>query len=671
MMKKSFYLLRLGLITTVALLLVNCTNTSRVIQQPTSKFTSSKPALKLPYKDAGLSERQAAAHLLDRLAFGARPDEVDKVVKIGVERWVESQLSQSAQNLRLTEKLAPLKTLTMSSAEIVATYPNPGILLAQAYRDGIISRDDTLKANRAELRRKIMDYYRKEGVRAQRELISEMQAQKILRAVYSENQLEEVLTDFWFNHFNVSITNNKARVHVFSFERDAIRPHVLGKFRNMLGATAKHPAMLLYLDNAQSSAPEGAPTTLSKNLERYRQNPFAAKRMDAAMARQRTEIEKMKDELPDVIKQQLPKRGINENYARELMELHTLGVDGGYTQKDVVEVARALTGWTVFPQGKRAERLHELIERGKWIGVVQEGDFLFRPDAHDAGEKHILGVTFPAGGGKEEGEKVLDMLAAHPATARLIATKLARRFVCDEPPTSLIEKLTQTFMQTGGDLKAVMRTLVESPEFWSKEARRAKIKSPFEYVVSALRALDADISSTRELARWSEKQGQPLYAYQAPTGYPDRAEFWVNSGALLNRMNFGLRLALGRIRGVKFDLLALNHNHEPESLEEALNIYAVRLMPERDLSETLRRLMPLIKNPDFAEKISRAAPPLLPKQAEPQDTSEAMAFNSALIQEFLSDDPESDNNEQAITSKHAALANVVGIILGSPEFQRR
>ena len=631
-----------------------------------------QPTLKLPYREAGLSEREAAAHLLDRFAFGARPGEVEKVMKMGLERWVEMQLHASLPSPKLTEKLASLKTLTMSSAEILSTYPNPGVLLAQAYRDGIISRADTAKENRAALRRKIMDYYEKEGVRPQRELISELRAQKILRAVYSENQLEEVLTDFWFNHFNVSITNNKAKGYVLLYERDAIRPNALGKFRELLGATAKHPAMLLYLDNAQSSAPEGAPTTLTQSLQRYQRNPLIAQRLEAAIAAQKMEMETLQNELPDIIKQLRPKRGINENYARELMELHTMGVDGGYTQKDVVEVARALTGWSIYPRGKRAERLRERLERSKLLGVIQEGDFLFRPDMHDAGEKHILGTVFPAGGGKEEGEKVLDMLAAHPSTAKFIATKLARRFVCDTPPPSLIERLATTFLQTNGDIKAMMRVMVQSPEFWSKEARRAKIKSPFELVVSALRALDADVTNTRELSQWIEKQGQPLYACQAPTGYADRAEFWVNTGALIARMNFGLHLALGHIKGVKFDLLALNQYHEPESIEAALRTYAALLMPERDLSETLRLLTPLVQNPNFVEKISTSLPAASAKQTDMPERVEGLPFESDFIRELLGEETvASQDAVPALTSREVTLASVVGMILGSPEFQRK
>ncbi len=636
-----------------------------------SSKNTATASLKLPYAEAGLTKRQAAAHLLDRFAFGARPNDIDKVVQMGLENWLMAQLNNAEPSPKLNEKLAAFKTLTMPASEIAALYPNPGILLAQAYKDGVISKSDTASANRAELRRKVLEYYKKEGVRPQRELIQELLSQKLLRAIYSENQLAEVLTDFWFNHFNVSITKNQAKGFVLSYERDAIRPFVFGKFREMLGATAKHPAMLLYLDNAQSSAPEGAQTTMTQTLNRYRKNPIAARRIDDAIAKNDAMNKEMQNEMPELLKQFIPKKGINENYARELMELHTLGVDGGYAQKDVVEVARALTGWTVFPRGKRAEKLRERLERGKAVGFIQEGEFLFRADAHDAGEKTILGVTFPAGGGKEEGEKVLDMLAAHRSTATFISTKLAKRFVSDAPPKSLIEKLSRTFLETSGDLKAMMITIAESPEFWSKDARRVKIKSPFELTVSALRAVDADVSNTRQVSRWIEKQGQPLYAYQAPTGYPDRAEAWINTGSLLNRMNFGLNLALGRIKGVKLDLSALNKNREPESAEDALKTYAALLMPERDLSETLRLLTPVIRDPQFAEKIAKAIPPAQPSKKPAMQSLDGLPFDEALIREFLADDDSTDEPTQAMTSKEAELANIVGTILGSPEFQRR
>ncbi|MDW8020306.1 MAG: DUF1800 domain-containing protein [Chloroherpetonaceae bacterium] len=661
---------RLALLVLSAVTLC-CTALPTVSERSSSGALSVSPyyrtTLKLPYREAGLSDREAAAHLLDRFAFGARPGEVDAVVQMGVEKWLEQQLEAKQKSTKLDEKLAQFPALAMSNAEILNTYPNPGLLLAQAYREGLISQRDT--ANRAELRRKILGLYRKEGVRPQRELLDILRTQKILRAVYSENQLEEVLTDFWFNHFNVSITDNRARAFVLSYERDAIRPNALGKFRTLLGATAKHPAMLLYLDNAQSTAAEGASTTLSQQM---RQSPLFAHRRQRAMVERKAEMKAMQDKLPDAVQRRFPKRGINENYARELMELHTLGVEGGYTQKDVVEVARAFTGWTVAPRGKRAEPFHTRIEQAKALGFLEEGDFLFRPDMHDAGEKVILGTVFPAGGGKEEGERVLDILASHPSTARFISTKLARRFVSDSPPKSLIEKLTKAFLETDGDIRAMVRTMAESPEFWSKEARHAKIKSPFELTVSALRAIGAEVEHTRDLARWIERQGQPLYACQAPTGYPDSAAAWVNAGALLNRMNFGLQLALGRIQGISFDLLALNGYHEPESLEDALRAYAARLLPERDHSETIRRLLPLLQQPDFAEQLSK----VVPNMPMPRFERNGMKWrDETVVQDWISEETDESQIAPAESGENrptaSAVAKVVGLILGSPEFQRR
>ena len=250
--------------------------------------------------------------------------------------------------------------------------------------------------------------------------------------------------------------------------------------------------------------------------------------------------------------------GVNENYARELLELHTLGVDGGYSQHDVIGVARALTGWTFYPaRPDRRKPFDELLQYTDALGVVHDGAFFFRPDWHDAAPKTILGVEFPAGGDLVEGHRVLDLVASHPSTAHHIATKLTRRFVSYDPPSDLIDEVALTFEETGGDLKAMLRTLIASPAFWSEEARQSKIKPPFHFAMSALRGLDAEINRTRALANWLERLGQPLYAYAAPTGYPDEASAWISAGALLNRMNFSLSLARGKIAGVKFDPITL------------------------------------------------------------------------------------------------------------------
>ncbi len=632
------------------------------------------PSAKLPWREAGLSERQAAAHLLDRFAFGARPGDVDRVVEMGLAAWLEQQLQGGLPDDEVARRLADFHSLGLSPRELAETYVSRGVVLREAQRAGAVSRDemarpedgsgkDAARADRLDGagRREIMSYARDQGYRPLRELVGETMAQKLYRALYSENQLSEVLADFWFNHFNVSITDNQSRSHLLGYERDAIRPYVLGSFREMLEATAKHPAMLHYLDNARSVAEEGARTTFDLDRARGRgrsggRNTGGIFGIDPEMRRQ--------------IEQRRP-QGLNENYARELMELHTLGVDGGYSQQDVVEVARAFTGWTAYPPGQARRQVERRIQRARRFpeaGYVFEELFFFRADAHDAGKKTILGQAYPAGRGIEDGLQVLDTLAAHPSTAHHLATKLAVRFVSDEPPERLIDRLAKSLAKSRGDLRQVMRTLAASPEFWSEEARRGKIKSPFELAVSALRTLDADVYQPRPTVEWIQRMGQPLYAYQAPTGYPDKAEFWVNTGSLLHRMSFGLQLATGRIGGVRFDLGDLNHQRQPESLSDALATYVPLLLPERDPTETLRQLEPVIHDPELARKIEQAAPV---DRAEITDSfdewdtdmlSEGGGRRRGRLQRARPTASQIDNGP---------VAQVVGVILGSPEFQRR
>lgn len=586
----------------------------------------------LPYRQAGLTERQAAAHLLDRLAYGPRPGDIDRVVKIGLERWVDQQLAGNLPDPpTLTARLKSMPAMSLSAEQLVEKYPPLPRVRQEAMQAGVITKDDKEDLGNKAYRQKLIRFGIERGYRPARELNQQLVSQKILRAVYGQNQLSEVLTDFWFNHFNVSLTDNQCRLQIFSYERDAIRPRVLGSFRGLLGATAKHPAMLLYLDNAQSTASKGATTTLDDKME---QLPPGLQ----VQARQKAE--------------QLKKRraqGINENYARELMELHTLGVDGGYTQKDVQEMARILTGWTVNPAviGRKLPQL----ERAKRVGAVIDGSFLFRPDAHDSGTKVVLGRTFPAGRGLEEGEQALDLLATHPSTARFVTGKLARWFVSDNPPASLEKRLAATFQSSRGDMRQVMRTLVYSPEFWSAEARRSKIKSPFELAVSSLRALDAEVAPSRELYDWITDMGQPLYAYQAPTGFPDRSENWVNPGLLLTRMNFALSLASRQVPGVKFDLARLNGGKQPENVSQALESYARVLLPERDHKSVIALLGPKVNDPEFARKVAEADKP---------------ATEAPVI-----DEEAPRRSRKARTGPVGPVAQVVGIILGSPEFQRQ
>ena len=625
---------------------------------PESMPSSSTETLRLPWRQAGLDPARAAAHLLDRLAYGARPGEVARVAALGVDTWVADQLQGDLPDSRIESILAGFGTLRLSSRETSERFPSVGRLLREAEAEGILESEDFADGEiDAATRARVLTFAREQGYQPTRRLLGELMAQKLIRAVDSENQLVEVLTDFWFNHFNVSLTDDDARIHLPAYERDAIRPHVLGSFRAMLGEVAKHPAMLFYLDNARSVADDEAPKTFER--ERFLAERRAARGVRHGGMRGRFSLPRRTSE-----PEENPNRpsGLNENFARELLELHTLGVDGGYTQFDVTEVARAFTGWAAYPPTLRPEierRLAQARRLPAEAGFLFEESFLFRADAHDAGEKRILGRAFPAGRGLEDGLEVLDLVAAPPATARHLATKLAVRFVSDEPPAALIARLESVFLRTDGDLRQVMKALVESPEFWNPAARRAKIKSPFELAVSAVRALGAEITDPRDLITWIGRMGQPLYAYQAPTGYPDRADAWVNTGSLLNRMNFGLHLATGGVSGTRFDLSALYGGREPESLDEALRIYAAILLPERDIEAVVTQLESVVRAPELSRKLENAIPPRNPPSVSWEDS-------------LLPDDsPTPRRRGRREMVEMGPLAQVVGVILGSPEFQRR
>jgi uncharacterized protein (DUF1800 family) len=460
---------------------------------------------------AQMTDSQKALHALNRLTFGPRPGELDQIKKIGVERWIEQQLHPESipENPVLLEKLEPLDTLRLSTKAMLRKYPSQQMIKAMAEGRMPLPED---KETRAAVQTAIERYRRRQEAAATatpesrpaspalRRFLNaparDLTEAKLLRAIYSNRQLEDVLTDFWFNHFNVYLNKGADRFLVTAYERDVIRPHVLGKFKDLLLATAQSPAMLFYLDNWQSAAPGMI-------------RPFAPPKQRKA--------------------------GLNENYGRELMELHTLGVDGGYTQRDVTEVARCFTGWTI-----RQPR--------------QGGGFFFNPRMHDRGEKHVLSFTIPAGGGLEDGLKVLDILAKHPSTARFISKSLAVRFVSDNPPGELIDRMAATFTKTDGDLREVMRVMLSSDEFWSAANFRSKVKSPLEMVASAVRAVNGDVENAQRMANLMKTLGEPLYLKIEPTGYSNRGADWLNSASLLARMNFANSLALGKIAGVKVDL---------------------------------------------------------------------------------------------------------------------
>jgi uncharacterized protein (DUF1800 family) len=469
---------------------------------------------------------RTVTHVLNRLGFGPRPGDVERVQAMGLGAYIESQLQpERIRNEALEARLdADFETLAMSSREIFDKYIQPATMLrreqqkqqaqkAPAPRPGsepMMSGEAPAPAAPPPTPEMRM------AQAQQRNVGAELMQAKMLRAVLSERQLEEVLVDFWFNHFNVFVGKGQVRQYLTEYEREAIRPHVLGRFRDMLGAVAHSPAMLFYLDNFQSATPN-PPVVLNENLARRLSDP----RLTPEQRRQLAErLNMQKRQL-----QQRPQRGLNENYARELMELHTLGVNGGYTQKDVIELARILTGWTIDrPQAG--------------------GGFVFRPQMHDTGTKVLLGVSF-APAGEMEGERALDLLATHPSTARHLAYKLAQRFVADEPPAALVERAAETFRTTKGDLRQVVRVIVTSREFFAPEAYRAKVKSPLEFVASAVRATGASVVNPQPMVGALQMLGMPLYGCQPPTGYSMTADAWVNTGALLNRMNFAVQLMAG------------------------------------------------------------------------------------------------------------------------------
>jgi uncharacterized protein (DUF1800 family) len=396
---------------------------------------------------------RVAVHLLQRIAFGPRPGEAARILRSGLDRFVEDQLD-GGPDPELETRLRPLTTLGYPLGQALALYR---------------SQDRNLGR-----------------------FTDEFLAAKVIRAVHGQNQLEEVLTDFWFNHFNVFLGDGFDRVYTPFYEREAIRPHVLGRFRDLLGATAAHPAMLYYLDNYLS--------TIS------RQDPRTGRLLS----------------------------GLNENYGRELLELHTVGVDAGYTQNDVVHSALCFTGWTIDLRGS--------------------GGFVYRDANHDQRAKTVFGLNLPAGGGREDGERLLDYLAEHPATARNVSRRLLQRFVSDQPGPALVDRIASVFTRTAGDLRAVMKAIFGTPDFWAEAFGVGKPKTPFEYVVSALRAVDAQVANPRAAVAAVAALGMPLYQCVPPTGYSNVGADWANPSSQLGRMNFALDLATGAVAGVSADV---------------------------------------------------------------------------------------------------------------------
>ncbi len=612
-----------------------------------------------------MDPRKQALHALSRLTFGPRPGDVDRVTAMGVDQWIDQQLHpEKIDDTSIDTRLSALRTLRMNTKELVENFPPPQVIKAVAdgrqsmpsdpakhavymaqlerYEEKLAQKSDASDAavpDDARSRRRdqhmdadvnaqeLLDLPPDERIKAilkmpteqqmalaslkgnthdslvegmapkQREtmmalnnpqqvVVNELVQAKLLREIYGERQLLEVMDDFWLNHFNVFINKSADRYLLTSYERDVIRPHAMGKFEDLLVATAESPAMLFYLDNWLSVGPD---SDFAKGIPKHPPN-----------------WNRRRYPYPIPQKQAKGKRGgLNENYGRELMELHTLGVNGGYTQADVTEVARVFTGWTL-----KQPR--------------QGGGFEFEERMHEPGDKIVLGHRIKSKGEKE-GREVLRILAHHPATAKFVCTKLAMRFVSDNPPPALIDRMAQTFLKKDGDIREVLRTLFQSPEFWSPEAYRAKVKTPLEFVVSSIRASGADVTDATTLARQLQNMGMPLYGAQPPTGYSMKAETWVNSSALLGRMNFSLALAGGKLKGIQ---IAPGNAQTADSQQSLLNL----------------------ENALLAGDVSR----------QTHDTIVSRLDDPTITQRKL-DDPARPPNVGMIT----------GLLLGSPEFQRR
>ncbi|MEO8726774.1 MAG: DUF1800 domain-containing protein [Acidobacteriaceae bacterium] len=670
-----------------------------------------------------LDDNQRILHALDRFTFGPTPGELDQVRAMGVDKWFEQQLHPATINDAVADsEIAQFRTLKMSSKEIASNYPTPQMVrqiadgkmgmpdfgfgadsdkraIYQSAVDRYRQRQAENQANQNEevaarkadrlfpadrqagraevaafLAKPPDDRYKMalslpDGERTamfkslkpderqqvlteftprQREEIialttnpgsvvtTELLQAKLLRETYSNRQLQEVMTDFWLNHFNIFINKGQERYLLTAYERDVIRPHALGKFKDLLLATAHSPAMLFYLDNSESMGPD---SEFAQNRGHKPQPQKYVRRRGMYFPRPAPTFRQAKG------KRKLT--GLNENYAREIMELHTLGVDGGYTQQDVTSLAKVLTGWTITPP-----------KTGNY-------DFDFRSEWHQPGEQTVLGKRFKDNGEKQ-GTKALEMLARSPATAHFISKKLAVRFVSDNPPPALVDRMAQTFLHKDGDISQVLRTMYKSPEFWSKDAYRAKVKTPLEFVVSALRATSADVTNAQPLAQQLNKMGMPLYGVQPPTGYPMTADAWVNSAALLARFNFSLALASGKIQGVTIDSQALDQNISSDASADSLATLEARLSNGELSAQSHAVIEKELADPSFAARAATAAnDAALNSHFDGEDTGEDFLAGGA--KPHLPR-PQRANVNLPVTSRESLA---IGLILGSPEFQRR
>ena len=539
-----------------------------------------------------LTKDQQIAQLLSRLTFGARPGDIERVKQMGIDTYLKQQLKpDTIDDSALDTRLAKLPTLSLATPTIAELY-NPPKPKPTPLPSPNVEKNETAATANAETQEakpsptpkpKPTPPPKNPGM-----VVNELQRAKLLRAVYSERQLYEVMVDFWENHFSIFANKDADRLLLTGFDREAVRPFAMGNFRDLLGATAHSPAMLYYLDNWTSSVLRKYPATKDRP------------------ARQ--------------------SGGINENYARELMELHTLGVNGGYTQKDVQEVARCFTGWTIRKPN-------------------DEGVFIYNPALHDNGEKTVLGVKIAAGGGIADGERVLDILASHPSTARFIATKMARRFLGDEPPKAVVDRAARVFLTTNGSITETLKSIITSPAFFSPATYRNKVRSPFEYVAAALRITNAETDADRPILNWISRMGQPVYGRVTPDGYPDMSTEWLSNNDLLTRFNFAGALATNSIKGTKVDTKKLLENtdaSDPLKVEEALS----RLILTNAITDHTKAAL---------EKVAKDAKAR--KDAEVERA--ALAGTMALAE------------QKPAAKQPNYVLEILGLVLGTPEFQRK
>jgi uncharacterized protein (DUF1800 family) len=598
---------------------------------------------------------QQIIQALNRLTFGAKPGDALKVRAIGLDNWIDQQLHpDKIDDSGIEHFVANYSALHQDQNSLLQQYAQQQRERQQVRKERADSTRIMSAADSMAMRQQLQQQFN-----LTRQVVTQLQSSRVARAVASDRQLQEVMTDFWENHFNIYVQKGGPEPYYLTdFDENVIRPHALGKFRDLLEEVAKSPAMLFYLDNARSMADSTRPTLAAQNGPGgIRVMPMGRGGIGAMMGAMRAAQQRQRQQ-----QQQRQRQGLNENYGRELLELHTLGVDGGYTQQDVINVARAFTGWTIKPP-------------------AQGGGFIFRPQVHDAGEKIVLGHKLAAGRGMEDAEDVLDILAKSPATAHFISFKLARRFVSDSPSKALVDHAAQVYLKTDGDIREVLRAIITSPEFFSQQAFHSKVKTPFEVVVSAMRALDAAPDSTPRSAQVIAFLGQPIFGHQAPNGWPETGESWMNTGAILNRINFGMAAAAGRLPGVDIRALSALDTLRSASREKQVDAVVTMILNGMVSPDTRAVLLsgehPMLANGAGTNAMQNADPTMTAPDNGNMSAQEMDAGGTG------------DNGARARPNQNAGarrvalqgrgfanlpqltgLPQIVGLALGSPEFQR-